>query len=141
MAFQFMWPRELNRMRNEIEQMFGRTDGPAVRSRSYPAVNLFEDEANLYVESEIPGMELDQFEIFVNDDNQLTLQGARKQSNSEAVTRHREERAFGQFSRMVPLPLLVDGNASSATYINGVLRVKLPKRPEAKPRRIAVSAS
>lgn len=140
MAFQFMWPRDMSRMRNEFEQMFGRADDPAVRTRGYPAVNLYEDDSNLYVESEVPGMELNQFEIFVNDDNQLTLQGVRKQSNGRTVTRHREERAFGQFSRMIPLPLLVDGNASSATYTNGVLRVKLPKKPEAKPRRIAVSA-
>jgi HSP20 family protein len=140
MAFQLMWPHELNRLRNEMEQVFGRAGAASIRSGGYPAVNLFEDDANLYVEAEIPGMELDQFELFVNDDNQLTIQGERKRSNGRGGARHREERAFGRFSRMIALPLLVNGNATSATYTNGVLRVTLPKKPEAKPRRIAVSA-
>jgi HSP20 family protein len=140
MAFQLMWPHELNRLRNEMEQLFGRTSGVAIRPGSYPAVNLFEDDANLYVESEIPGMELDQFELFVNDDNQLTIQGERKRSNGRVGARHREERAFGRFSRMLALPLLVNGNSTRATYTNGVLRVTLPKKPEAKSKRIAISA-
>lgn len=141
MAYEFSWPRELNRLQDEIEQLFGRTNGPAVRSRAYPAVNLFENDDQLFVESEIPGMELEQFEIFVNADNQLTIQGERKQSNGQATTRHREERVFGPFSRMIALPVLVQGEATQATYTHGVLRITLPKKPEAKPRRIAVTAS
>lgn len=141
MALQFMWRRELNRLQNELEQVFGQTAGPLDRPRAYPAVNLFEDDDNLIVESEIPGMELEQFELFVNDDNQLTIQGERKQPNGQATTRQREERVFGRFSRMIALPVLVDGNATQATYTNGVLCVTLPKKPEVKPRRIAVSAS
>jgi HSP20 family protein len=141
MAFQFMWPRELNRLQNEIEQVFGRIDGPTTRPRAFPAVNLFEDDDNLVVESEIPGMELEQFELFVNDDNQLTIQGERKQSNGQAQARHREERVFGRFSRMIALPVPVEANATQAAYANGVLRITLPKKPEAKPRRIAVTAS
>jgi HSP20 family protein len=141
MAFQFMWPRELNRLQNEIEQVFGRADGPTARPRAYPPVNLFEDDDNLIVESEIPGVELDELELFVNGDNQLTIQGERKQSNGQATTRHREERVFGRFSRMIALPVLVDGDATKANYTNGVLRITLPKKPEAKPRRIAVTSS
>lgn len=140
MALQFMWPRELNRLQNELEQVFGRTDGLLARPGTYPAVNLFEDDDNLVVESEIPGMELEQFELFVNADNQLTIQGHREQPNGQTATRHREERVFGHFSRMITLPVLVDGNASQATYTNGVLRITLPKKTEAKPRRIAVTA-
>lgn len=140
MAYEFMWPRELNRLQGEIEQLFGRNNGSSMRSRAYPAVNLFEDDDYLLVESEIPGMELEQFEIFVNADNQLTIQGERKQANGQATTRHREERAFGPFSRMIALPVLVQGEATQATYTNGVLRITLPKKPEAKPRRIAVTA-
>ncbi|MDX1929837.1 MAG: Hsp20/alpha crystallin family protein [Pirellulaceae bacterium] len=140
MAFQFMWPRELNRLQNEIEQVFGGTDGLKSR-RVYPAVNVFEDDDHLIVESEIPGMELDQFELFVNADNQLTVQGERKQSNGNATTRHREERAHGRFSRVLNLPVLVDGTNTKASYMSGVLRITLPKKPEAKPRRIIVAAS
>jgi HSP20 family molecular chaperone IbpA len=41
---------------------------------------------------------------------------------------------------MLALPLLVNGNSTRATYTNGVLRVTLPKKPEAKSKRIAISA-
>ncbi len=140
MAYQFTWPRELNRLQNEIEQLFGGSGVQPLRSRAYPAVNLFENDDNLFIESEIPGMELEQFELFVNADNQLTIQGERKQSNGESKKRHRIERSFGKFSRMLALPVLVEGAATQATYSNGVLRITLPKKPEAKPRHIAVVA-
>jgi HSP20 family protein len=140
MGFQIMWPQELNRLQREMEQVFGRAERPLARPRGYPAVNLFEEDEHLIVETEIPGMELDQFELFVNDDNQLTIQGERKQSNGQATTRHRQERPFGRFSRMLTLPVLVEGDATQAAYSNGVLRITLPKKPEAKPRRIPVSA-
>ena len=140
MAFQFTWPQELNRLQNEMEQLFGRRSGSSLlTSQVYPAINLYEDEDNLYVESEIPGMELEQFELFVNADNQLTLQGERAQTNGDVTTRHREERPYGRFSRMIPLPLPVDGDATKADYAAGVLRITLPKKPEAKPRRIEVA--
>jgi HSP20 family protein len=140
MAFQFTWPRELNRLQSEMDQLFGRGDSSFARPQAFPAINVLEDDDNLYVESEIPGMELDQFELFVNDENQLTLQGERKQPNGGTATRHREERAFGRFSRMISLPTLVDGDATSADYVAGVLKITLPKKTEAKPRRIQVTA-
>jgi HSP20 family protein len=139
MAFQFTWPRELNRLQSEMDQLFGRGNGSLARPQAYPAINVLEDDNNLYVESEIPGMELDEFELFVNDENQLTLQGERKQPNGGTTTRHREERAFGRFSRMIALPAAVDGDATSAEYVAGVLKITMPKKPEAKPRRIQVA--
>lgn len=141
MAFQSTWSRELNRLQNEMDQLFGRSVGALSRPQAYPAINVLEDDDNLYVESEIPGMELDEFELFVSDENHLTLQGERRQPNGSTTTRHREERAFGRFSRMIALPSLVDGDATSAEYVAGVLKITLPKKPEAKPRRIQVAAS
>ncbi len=140
MAFQFVWPRELARLQSEMDQLFGRGNGSLARPQAYPPINMLEDDEHLYVESEIPGMELDQFELFVNDDNQLTLQGERQQPNGGTTTRHRKERVFGRFSRMITLPGLVDGDAAKAEYVAGVLRITLPKKPEAKPRRIQVAA-
>lgn len=140
MRFDFPWAGEMNRLQSELDRLFGdRSGGSLTRVRAYPAVNLWEDDDNLYIESEIPGMEMDQFELFVNDDNQLTLQGERKQATENGGTRHREERQFGRFSRIIPLPVSVDGDATSAEYKLGVLRVTLPKKEEAKPRRISVT--
>lgn len=141
MALDIPWAGEMNRLQNEFDRLFGRrANQPVLGLRAYPPINLWEDDDHLYVESEIPGMEMDEFELFVNDDNQLTLQGERKQPSGKAGTRHREERSFGSFSRMIPLPVLVDGSAASADYKAGVLRISLPKKPESKPRRINVKS-
>ena len=141
MLFDFPRAGDLNRLHNEMERLFGQRPGSALaRVPAYPAVNMWEDDDNLYVESEVPGMELEDFEIFVNDDNQLTLQGERKQPDGSTGTRHREERKYGRFSRVIQLPVTVNGDATAASYKAGVLLLTLPKKEESKPRRIAVAA-
>jgi HSP20 family protein len=140
MRFDFPWVDEMNRLQNEMDRLFGgRLSARNFQAPGYPPVNLWEDDDNLYVESEIPGMEMDEFELFVNDDNQLTLQGERKQANGTVDARHREERTFGRFSRIIQLPVTVADDATTADYKAGVLRITLPKKEESKPRRIAVA--
>ena len=51
---------------------------------------------------------------------------------------HRVERVYGQFHRAIALPAPVDASAIKATYKDGILEVILPKRPEAKARRIEI---
>lgn len=139
MAFDISWAGEMNRLQNEMDRLFGgRSTNPLTQPRSYPPINLWENEESVVVESEIPGMEMDQFELFVNDENQLTLQGERRRPDDETGTCHREERTFGSFSRMIPLPVLVDAENVTAEYKLGVLRVTLPKKPESKPRKIQI---
>lgn len=136
------WSSEMHRLRNELDEVFGSRLAPtAFQSRAFPPLNLWEDDDNLYVESELPGVELDELELFVNDDNQLTLQGDRKASSGNEGTRHREERRFGKFSRIIELPVMVNSEQAAAEMTDGVLRITLPKKEESKPRRIAVKAS
>jgi HSP20 family protein len=141
MRFDFPWAGEMNRLQNELDRLFGDRGATSLLDvRAFPAINLWEDDENFYVESEIPGMEMQEFELFVNEDNQLTIQGERKQPNGDAAIRHREERAFGRFSRIIPLPAAVNGDATTAEYKAGVLRITLPRKEETKPRRIVVAA-
>jgi HSP20 family protein len=142
MRLDFPWAGEINRLQNEIDRVFGdRNGGSTFGVRAYPPINMWEDDDNLYVESEVPGMDLEAFEIFVNDSNQLTLQGERKKPVEENAKFHREERNFGRFSRVLTLPVLVDADATAAQYRSGVLLITLPKKAEAKPRRIKVNMS
>ncbi len=141
MKLDFPWAGEINRLQGEMERLFGNGAGQQLlRPRAYPPANLWEDDDNLYVETEVPGMELDGFELYVNDENQLTLQGERKPLGGDIKVRHREERSFGRFSRIIQLPVTVDGDATSANYQAGVLRITLPKKEESKPKRIDVAA-
>lgn len=121
-----------------VWEVFGRTNGRSFRVGAYPPLNVWDDDNNLYVEAEVPGMELDELEIFVNGDDQLTIQGERKQPDGEERAWHRQERGYGKFARLIQLPSDVESEKVAAEYQDGVLLVTLPKKEEAKPRRIEV---
>ena len=101
---------------------------------------MWEDGDHLYVEAELPGLDLNDLEIHVTGDNQLSLQGERKRPAEEEGDWHRRERSFGAFSRVVELPADVDCEKVAATFKHGVLTITLPKREELKPRRIEVTS-
>jgi len=137
-----MWT-EMNRLKNEMEQLFGRAgEGSRGDGRgAHPGFNLWEDDDNLFVEAELPGIELDDIDIVVTGDRHLSLKGERKQPALEGGAWHRQERGFGNFARSVELPHDVDSENVSANLTYGVLTITLPKREEAKPRKIKVKAS
>ena len=126
----------LNQEVNRLFGDFGRPTWPALAT-GYPQVNIWEDENHLYAEAELPGMQLDQIEVFVSDNNQVTIQGERKPEEIQG-TWHRRERGFGKFSRVVELPYDVDADKVEARFEHGVLRLTLPKAEHVKPRRIRV---
>lgn len=134
-----MWS-EVNRLRNEMEHLFGGNGFRQVNRSVYPPMNLWEDENHLYVEAELPGFDLENLEITVTGENQLSLQGVRKQPEMEGGTWHRQERGYGNFHRMIELPEHVNSDDVSAEFKHGVLTIRLPKKEEAKPRRIEVKS-
>jgi HSP20 family protein len=117
---------------------FGAENGPALAD-SYPPVNIWGDNDKVYAEAELPGMQLDQLEIYVAEGNQLTIKGDRRQREPAKSVWHRLERGFGQFSRTIMLPVIVDADKVEARFEHGVLFVTLPKSEAAKPRRISVN--
>ncbi len=93
---------------------------------------------SIVLEAELPGMNREDFELSV-ENNVITLRGERRfEKKDEADNYHRVERAYGSFTRSFTLPRSVSAEGASAEYRNGVLRVVLPKREEAKARRIEV---
>jgi HSP20 family protein len=133
---------EMNRLRNEMERLFRRgvANGRTLWAPAeHPAVNLWEDRDNYYVEAELPGLTLQDLEIYVNAGNQLTIKGERKEPALQAGSWHRQERGYGKFVKMMELPNPVDEDRVEARLKLGVLSLKLPKREEVKPRRIDVA--
>lgn len=131
---------EMNRLRNEMDRLFGRYSGPSagLGASAYPPLNMWEDDDHFFVEAELPGFDMDALEIYVTGGNQLSLKGERKQPQSEGGTWHRQECGYGSFSRMIELPSAVDSEQVSAEFKNGVLTINLPKSGEVKPRHIEV---
>jgi HSP20 family protein len=136
--------QEMNRLRDEMDRLFGRygngTSRPAA-AVAFPLLNMWEDDDTLHVEAELPGFDLDELEIYVTGGNQLSLAGERNQLEREGGVWHRQERGFGKFRRTFELPWDVDCDKVSATFENGILSIAMSKSEEAKPRRIEVKAN
>lgn len=134
---------EMNRLQTEMDRLFGRfglEDGGRRLAPAYPAFNLWQDADNLYVEAELPGMELSDLEMYVSGGNQLSLKGKREAPSVEKGAWHRQERGYGSFTRAITLPQEVDADKVEAELHLGVLCIKLPKNEASKPRRIEVKA-
>jgi HSP20 family protein len=103
-----------------------------------PSVDIFESENEITIKMDLPEVRKD--EVAVNLDGQtLTIQGQRKLEHEEKRDQyHRIERSYGQFARSFTIPPNVNRDGLRAEYADGVLRLVLPKREEAKPRTIAV---
>jgi len=133
--------RSLNEMHHEVNRMFDRWGTHAFGVPEFPSINLWEESDSLYVEAELPGLALEDLEIFVTGQNQLTLKGERKApATGTGVTQHRQERGFGKFTRTVALPFAVDESKVEARFENGVLKVCLPKHEAAMPRKINIKS-
>ena len=132
--------RSLNEMQHEVNRVFDRWGHHPFGIGEFPTLNLWEDENALHLEAELPGLDLNDVEIFVTGHNQLTLKGERKPPVVEKGVAHRQERSFGAFTRTLTLPFAVDENAVEARFEIGVLKVRLPKHEAAKPRRIEIKA-
>jgi len=132
----------LQQVQSEVNRLFDRWAGDERTPGfgGFPALNIWEDDAHCFVEAELPGIELKDLEITVTGGNQLTLKGERRTPSLENGVWHRQERAFGTFSRTLTLPFHVDPEKVEARLDNGVLTVKLAKHESAKPRKIAVKA-
>ena len=106
-----------------------------------PAVDIYEHEGNLVLQAELPGVDPKHVDVQV-ENNVLTLRGERKfDSEVKREQYHRVERAYGTFSRSFTLPSVVDTGKIKAQFKDGVLRVTLPQREEAKPKQIQIAVT
>ena len=106
-----------------------------------PAVDIYETENELVLKADLPDVE--QSDIDVRVENQtLSIAGQRKFAKQEAGKGfHRIERSYGNFTRSFAVPNTFDTENIAATFKNGVLAVKLPKKEAAKPRTIKIEAA
>jgi len=103
-----------------------------------PAVDIYETENEVVLTAEIPGIEEKDVEIKV-EDNTLTLRGERKfEKETKEENYHRIERAYGSFFRSFTLPNYVDQDRIEAEHENGILKIRMPKRAELKPRKVKI---
>jgi HSP20 family protein len=103
-----------------------------------PAVDIYETENEVVLTAEVPGVDEKDIEIKV-EDNTLTLRGERKfEKETKEENFHRIERAYGSFFRSFTLPTYVDHDKIEAEHENGVLKIRMPKKLELKPRKVKI---
>jgi HSP20 family protein len=110
-------------------RMFGTTD-----DRGFvltPHMDVKETDKEIVVEAELPGIDEKEVSLALQD-GVLTIRGEKKHEHEEDKGNYRvSERRYGSFQRSVRLPDTVDEDKVEASFNNGVLKVSLPKRPEA----------
>jgi HSP20 family protein len=133
--------REMDKIQREMNRLFDSTFSRRYRNApSFPAVNVWANEDGLVITSEVPGINADDLDIVVVGET-MTLSGSRGwDDQSEDIKYHRQERGYGDFTRTVKLPFLVDADKVEASFIDGVLNISLPRKDEDKPTKITVSA-
>jgi HSP20 family protein len=117
-------------------------DGPeeALTTTAFaPAVDVYEDEHNVTLKIEVPGIDEKDIDVRI-ENNTLTVHGERKFEKDEKEENYRRvERQYGSFTRTFTLPNTVETENVSANYDKGVLKIKLAKKAEAKPKQIKVN--
>ncbi|MFH1610845.1 MAG: Hsp20/alpha crystallin family protein [Patescibacteria group bacterium] len=114
-------------------------DFPSMRPGNFtPAMDIWQDEENIYAECPLAGVDPKNVEVSVENDI-LTVQGKTEQkSEVEEKEYYRKEVRFGSFHRSVALPAAVNNERVSAEFEKGVLKITLPKEDRVKPKKIDV---
>jgi HSP20 family protein len=124
--------REMNQVFESFWNRVGNLDWPwgSGMARS----DMVETDGAIEVSIELPGMEMKDIEVTVNDD-MLTVKGEKRiERQEEKRGYYLSERSYGAIYRTIPLPPGVDGEKAEASFKNGVLTIRLPQTPEAQAR-------
>src|SRR5258708_32418634 len=128
----------VNRLLRESQAGVGGEESLATSSFA-PPVDVYEDEHNITLKIEVPGIDEKDIDIRI-ENNTLTVHGERKLEKEEKEENYRRvESHYGSFTRTFTLPTTVDAEKVEAHYDKGVLKVQLAKKAEAKPKQIKVN--
>ena len=137
--------REFSAVQDRMNRLFRESyspEGPeeALTTTSFaPPVDIYEDEHNITLKIEVPGIDEKDIDVHI-ENNTLIVHGERKIEKEEKEENFRRvERQYGSFTRSFTPPNSVDPGQVSANYDNGVLKIKLAKKAEAKPKQNKVS--
>ena len=141
----FLARRDFSTLQDRVNRIFResfspeRPDEALTTSNFAPPVDVYEDEHNITLKIEVPGIDEKDINVSI-ENNTLTVHGERRFEKDEKEENfHRVERMYGSFTRSFTLPNTVDPEQVSAHYEKGVLKIQLVKKAEAKPKLIKVN--
>ena len=134
-------PEPFETVAREMDQVFenvvgdGRTKPPAAQA----PIALWEDDRNVYLEVEVPGLRQDDLDVSIHE-GRLIIAGERKPTAKDGKCWFNEHR-YGRFQRVVALSDMIEPETIEAELADGILSLTLYKKPEAQPHRIAIKAA
>ena len=130
--------RNINRIFDDFFYPTLRDDSEKSIWKWNPAVDIFQDENNIVVKAELPGINKDDLHVDVKD-GVLTIKGERSSDNEVKENNYyNRERTFGRFERSFSLPTDVNSEKIKADYKDGVLKIEIPKPESKKPKKITI---
>ena len=133
---------ELRNLQSEINSLFDIDRYPSSTGlfdrNVSPKMDVVEREHDFFLVCELPGLEREDVDLNIAS-NVLTIKGTKKEEKEASNgTYYRKESWSGTFQRTLPLPSSVDVEKVDAELKDGILRIYLPKKEEAKPKQISV---
>lgn len=111
---------------------------PSFSGEDFPAMDVSEDEKEIKVMAELPGVQPENIDIQISG-GRLLIKGEKKFEDEEKKDNyHRIERSYGSFQRSVSLPTNVDEENVKASFRDGVLTLTMPKNEREKTRKIEI---
>ncbi len=107
---------------------------------AFPRINLSENEDEVKVSADLPGINPEDVNIEVDEDS-LTISGEierEEKENDEEVYRY--ERSYGRFQRAIPIPTKINPDDVEASSKNGVIEIILPKTEKTKKKKVKIES-
>ena len=128
-----------NQMNRLLQQEPQGSEESLLQTRFAPPVDIYEDEHSYTLKLEVPGIDEKDVDVKL-ENNTLTVSGERKFEKDEKEENYRRvERRYGSFVRSFTLPATIDSENVTADYDKGLLKIRLAKKAEAKPKQIKVT--
>jgi len=134
---------EMRRMREDMDRLFEGLWRPAwpapwVTEGISPAVDVYEEDNNVVIKAEAPGLKKEDIEVTATEDS-ISLRGEFKHEGEvEEEGFYRHERRAGKFYRTIPMPTAIKPNEVKASFREGLLEITAPKAEEAKAKEMKV---
>jgi len=128
----------VNRLDSFFDRVFGDEGSAWGQAWTGAAVAMWEDDDHVFIEADLPGVTERDVEFSVHN-GMLFIRGERKPEEGRQFLYN--GRTYGRFERVITLPEAVNTDDVQARLSDGVLHVALPKSPDAKPKRIALTTA
>jgi HSP20 family protein len=139
--------RELNTLRQQMDSLFndllysqhGLTLQPGNGSTSWaPAIELQETDTDIILKAEIPGVEAKDLDVQVSQESVLMTGEHQEEKRTQEQGFFRSELRYGQFQRMIALPVLIQNDQVKAEFKDGILTLTLPKVEDVRQKMVKV---